>query len=197
MEDGFRRNGVYGIPEDEYLKMMETACRSRDLSDLCSDWDSSALSHLVTGFEPSKLTTVKDHSLWLEDNRFRHIALNTAGNSTQSTMPRSQGSQTAALLLAAADAQGEIGVKDRVQDLLADQLSKLILIPKEKLLASLAKTLSGFGMDSMTTAELRSWVWRELRADVPFMALLEGNMSFSGLVDLLWDKMDRSIWQDS
>lgn len=195
MEAALKRNGVYGIPEDEYLKMMEVACRPRDPSRVSWDWDNGAQSHIITGIEPGKVAIAGGKSLWLQDNRLRHIAMAMTGMEKTAMASRSNAPHTAALLLAAAEEHGESGVKECVRNLVAERFSKLVLVPEEKILASLSHPLAGFGMDSMITAELRSWAWRELKAEIPFMALLEGNMMVSGLVDLIWEKMDHSIWK--
>lgn len=195
MEEALRRNGVYGIPEDEYLKMMEVSCRRRDPSRVSWEWDSLAQSHIVTGMEPGKVTVAGGKSLWLQDNRVRNLVMAITGMENLNMASRSNAGLIAALLLAAAEAHGELGVKECVRDLVVEQFSKLVLVPTEKILASLTHPLAEFGMDSMITAELRSWAWRELKAEIPFMALLEGGMMVGGLVDLVWDKMDPLIWK--
>ncbi|KFY28750.1 hypothetical protein V491_00304 [Pseudogymnoascus sp. VKM F-3775] len=195
VEEALRRNGVYGIPEDEYLKMMEVSCRRRDPSRVSWGWDSWAQSHIVTGMEPGKVTSAGGKSLWLQDNRVRNLVMAITGMENISTASRSNAGQIAALLLAAAEAHGEPGVKECVRDLVVERFSKLVLVPTEKIFASLTHPLAEFGMDSMITAEMRSWAWRELKAEIPFMALLEGDMMVSGLIDLVWDKMDPLIWK--
>ena len=190
------RNGAYGIPEDEYLKMMEVACRRRESSQTFWDWDAESQSHIVTGMEPGKIISGRGRWLWQEDNRFRNLEVAIAGMQDKREAPGSNASHTTAALLSAAhEEQGEAGVMTCVQDLVVAQFSKLVLVPVEKLVALLGRPLTEFGMDSMVTAELRSWAWRELRAEIPLMALLEGNTTMKGLVDLVWDKMERSIWK--
>lgn len=180
---------MYGIPEDEYLKMMEVACRPRDASRMSWDWDSAAQAHIVTGMEPGKVTTAGGKTLWLQDNRFRGLASAFTGKDDIAGAFRSNASHTIATLQSAAERHGVEGVKESVRDLVLARVSTLVLISPDKLSSSLRHPLADFGMDSMITAELRSWAWKELKAEIPFMALLEGGVLLSDLVDLVWSTL--------
>ncbi|KAF2156510.1 phosphatidylserine decarboxylase family protein [Myriangium duriaei CBS 260.36] len=101
-----RKNGVYGIPEDEYLKMIEVASTRRDTSRVSWDWDTAAQGHIFTGMEPGKVMTAAGKTLWLQDNRFRGLAMALSGADDKIRPARPSASHTAALLLGAADMDG-------------------------------------------------------------------------------------------
>lgn len=173
--------------------MMELACRPRKFGPAAWDWDEWAQAHIVTGMEPGRLSKAAGKTLWLEDKRMRNIALalGVSDNDTQSTATTS--TQTAAVLAAAAKQNGELGVKNAMCKMVLQKFSKLVLVPVEKLTASLARPLAEFGMDSMISAEVRTWAWRELKADLPFMSLLESGRRVEGLVNLIWERMDPGL----
>jgi len=194
VEEALRRNGVFGIPEDEYLKMMEVSCRRRDPSRVSWDWDMGAQSHILTGMEPGKVTIAGAKSLWLQDNRVRNLVMAISGMEEERTRASKSGAiSTTIMLQAAAEANGVAGVKEAVQSLVLQRFSKLVLVSEEKLALSLTRPLTDFGMDSMIASELRSWAWRELKSDIPFIALLEGAMLLNGLVDIIWEKMNHLV----
>ncbi|KAI9727214.1 MAG: Type I Iterative PKS [Cirrosporium novae-zelandiae] len=193
--DALRRNGMYPIDEDEFLRMMELACQSRDFGPSTWGWDDCARSHLVAGLDPGRVSFPKvgGKSQWLEDNRLRGVIGAMDGFNDDVQVSATAASQTSAVLAAGAQRAGKEGIKDAVRDLVLQKFSKLVLVPVEKLAASLSRPLSEFGMDSMISAELRSWSWRELKADVPFMGLLEGGRQVEGLVAMVWEGMDPTL----
>ncbi|KAI5202137.1 ketoacyl-synt-domain-containing protein [Aureobasidium subglaciale] len=196
VKQAFEQRNVYGISEDEFLKMMETACRPRGAIASMSKYDPLSVAQIITGLEPSMLAESAMQSSWLTDPRFRDIATAVAQINEGSTV--SQGHETldtVTRLRAAAASDDENAVHLAVKDLTLQQFSKLTLVSLEKLTTSLERPMEDFGMDSMITAELRSWAWRELAADLPFMKLLKGDMRISALIDLVWSSMDHGRWQ--
>jgi hypothetical protein len=69
----FQHRNVYGIPEDEFLKMMEMACRPRGSVVALSEHDAPSVAHIITGMEPSKLADSGIQPSWLNDPRFSGI----------------------------------------------------------------------------------------------------------------------------
>ncbi|KAI5241413.1 ketoacyl-synt-domain-containing protein [Aureobasidium subglaciale] len=196
VKQAFEQRNVYGIPEDEFLKMIETACRPRGAVSSTSKHDPLSVAQIITGLEPGMLAGSAMQSSWLADPRFCNIATAIAQINEGSTM--SQGDETldtVTRLRAAAASGDENAVQLAVKDLVLQKFSKLTLVSLDKLTTSLERPMADFGMDSMITAELRSWAWRELTADLPFMKLLKGDMRIGGLADLVWSSMDHGRWQ--
>ncbi|GAB7354584.1 hypothetical protein MBLNU459_g5031t2 [Dothideomycetes sp. NU459] len=200
VEEALRRNGMYGIDEDEYLLMMEDACRKKDFGASPWGWDDSAQAHIISGLDPIRLAKAGGKAPWFEDNRLRNVVMAIDGASNKddrgSWSNNGKGASATAtptLLKEAREEGGEAAVRSMVQTLVLQKLSSLVLIPMEKLVMSLDRPLGDFGMDSMITAELRTWAWREFKADVPFMKLLGSGQLVGGVVDMVWDKMDSSF----
>lgn len=196
VKEAFQQRNVYGTSEDEYLKMMEVACCRRDPNKLSSyECDPYATSHVVTGMEPGKIANSVLQSSWATDPRFSHLVkiANTLHASEYS--PNSKIHSTISSQLRAASTNGLSSVYTAVHDLVLQQLSKLVGTSTKKLKSGVKRPLSDYGMDSMVTAELRGWMWRELGAEVPFMVLLEGGISIEELVKLVWEHIDHSVWK--
>jgi hypothetical protein len=87
---------------------------------------------------------------------------------------------------------GPEGVRLAVQDLVLERFGQIVLVPKEMLLAGLDRPLAEFGMDSMVATEVRTWAWRELKADVPFMRLLGGGRTVKELIGWVLEGLKRS-----
>ncbi|KAK3994454.1 hypothetical protein QBC44DRAFT_286263 [Cladorrhinum sp. PSN332] len=198
VEKALKRNGMYGISHLEYIKTMETACRRRDLSKAPYwGYDNGAGAHIVTGTDPTRVSRAGGKGLWLADNRLRGLVLSmlgaeadkqgAAGGADQASGP----TIAARIKDAASSEEGSKGVKALVQQLLMERLSKLVLLPVAKM--SAGKPLSLYGMDSMISAELRNWAWKEMRADVPFMSLLDQALTFEGLAEQVVELMDPEL----
>lgn len=194
VKEAFEQKNVYGIPEDEFLKMMEMACRSRGSITPASEHDPLSVAHMVTGMEPSKLAASSVLPSWLTDSRFENIAAAVAKFGDR-TSPIHSATSTASTLRAALATNDKTSIRLTLESLIFTHFSKLTMVSVEKLTSSSNRPMSEFGMDSMIVAELKSWAWRELKVDVPFMMLLEGGLTLNGLVDLVWSRMDWGAWR--
>ena len=184
VEKALKRNGLYGISVNEYLFNMELACRRQDLSNVKGDtrglfkYDHGAAAHIVTGMDYTRLSRAGGKSLWLKDNRLQNIVVglgDAAGEDERST-ENATSVKTAELLETARIEGGSISVKAVVLRLILERFSKLVLLQAEKIDPS--RTLSHYGMDSMISAELKSWAWREFEVELPFLGLLDQALTF-------------------
>ncbi|KAG9577406.1 ketoacyl-synt-domain-containing protein, partial [Aureobasidium melanogenum] len=89
VKEAFEQRNVYGIPEDDFLKMMEMACRPRGTIKPLSEHDPLSVAHMITGMEPSKLANSGAIPSWLSDPRFCNIdaAITKIGNETSLAHP--------------------------------------------------------------------------------------------------------------
>lgn len=188
VEKALKRNGMYGISVDEYLLMMEFACRRRDLESNSSAqgpfrYDPCASAHIVTGMDPTRVSRAGGKSLWLKDNRLRNLvaALGDASEGDALNTEQSAGASTHELLEAARAEGGPTAVKATTVGLILARFSKLVLLPVEKI--DPGKPLADYGMDSMISAELKSWAWKEFTVDLPFLGLLDQGLTFDALAD--------------
>ncbi|KAK6859116.1 hypothetical protein PG995_004969 [Apiospora arundinis] len=201
VETALKRNGMYGIGVAEYIHAMEAGCRRRQLpspghgilnkstpTPLPYHWgsyDTGAEAHIVTGMDPTRVTRAGGKGMWLGDNRLRNLLLalgdDKSGAEGGGASSSSSQSVTARLKAAAAEGDGDKAIRLVVQQLFMEKLSNLVLLPVAKM--SPSSPLSQYGMDSMISAELRSWAWKEFRANVPFMSLLDHSLTFEGLAE--------------
>lgn len=191
VETALKRNGMYGIGVTEFLLSMEFACRRRNLPQKPSwDYDQAASSHIVTGMDPTRVTRAGGKGMWLSDLRLRHLLL-AIGNEGDANKSRASGEESIAVSLKAAEKDGAKSLQLLVQKLLMGRLSKLVLLPVENMSAH--QPLSMYGMDSMISAELRSWAWKELKADIPFMTLQDQTLDFERLSEQIVQSMQLDL----
>jgi aryl carrier-like protein len=191
----FQHRNVYGIPEDEFLKMMEMACRPRGSVVALSEHDAPSVAHIITGMEPSKLADSGIQPSWLNDPRFSGIraAIDKLATTRTADASDKHATSTNFILTAALATKSPAAIRLAIQHLILNHFSKLVMVSVEKLTSSRNRPLADFGMDSMIVADLRNWAWRELKVDVAFMVLLEGKITLNGLVEVVWNQID---WKD-
>jgi aryl carrier-like protein len=192
VKETFHQRNVYGIPEDEFLIMMEMACKPRGSVVAPSKYDTLSVTHMITGMEPSKLANSGIQPSWLNDPRFQEIraAIDKLATTKITDASDKHATSTIAILTTALATKDAATIRLALQNLVLHHFSKLVMVTVDKLTSSLNRPLADFGMDSMIVADLRNWAWRELKVDVAFMMLLEGIMTLNGLVDMVWSQMD-------
>jgi hypothetical protein len=183
LEAAMTKNGMHGIDEQEYLQIMELACRPQNPLVPAWDYDVHAAAHIITGLEPGRVSKILSNTLWLKDNRLRHVKnyLNASSSGDQSTSAAT--TSVFHVLTEAAAQSGSKGIRAVVQDLVLEKFSQVVLVPKDRLLASLERPLAEFGMDSMIATEMRNWAWRGFEVDVPFLRLIEVGRTVGELVE--------------
>ena len=77
---------------------------------------------------------------------------------------------------------------DAVLEYLAREISKLIILPREKL--DVGKSLGDFGIDSMLATELRVLIFRSFDVDVPFTTLLSEKTSVRAIASIIAGETD-------
>lgn len=193
IERAMTKNGIHGIGEDEYLRMMELACRPCEASPPAWDWDDFAAGHIITGLEVGRVSNALSKTIWLQDNRLRHVkmCLDAASSKGQTNQPTTATTAHLSRILAEAAAQSGVrGVKAAIQDFVLEKFGQVVFVPKDRLLASLESPLGEFGMDSMIATEMRTWAWRSLGVDVPFLQLIEVGRTVGGLVGWVVESVD-------
>lgn len=70
-------------------------------------------------------------------------------------------------------------LQEALYKFLAQKVSQLVLVPAEALSPEL--NLATLGMDSMLAAEYRTFIFHVLKVDVPFLMLLDRNLTMQGL----------------
>jgi hypothetical protein len=138
VKETFQQRNVYGIPEDEFLKMMEMACRPRGSVVALSEHDAPSVAHIITGMEPSKLADSGIQPSWLNDPRFSEIR--AAIDKLDTTKPiftsTNHATNTASILTTALATKTPATIRLALQHLILNHFSKLVMVSIEKLTKS-------------------------------------------------------------
>lgn len=165
LEDALTRKGMYGIDEEHLLEGFEAAMVCRNYSgDQASD-------HVVVGLDPAKLQAAvndeaADDCFWLEDARFSHVVHDMKSAADDATTSGAQ-SILATIKGAASPAEALAAVTEHF----IDKLARMLLLNLDDFEPDV-KSIADYGIDSMIGAELRNWIFKEYRMDVPFQQLL-------------------------
>lgn len=173
LEDSLRRKGMYGIDEEHLLQSFEAGIASAQLD------KSIRPDHVVIGLDPALLQkAVVDEaatdSFWLEDSRFGHVV--HAMNSSKDTGAAGAGGQSVLAAIKAASSLAEaISV---VNEHVINKLARMLMLAVDEVDPEVG-SIASYGVDSMIGAELRNWIFKELRIDMPFQQLLEETLTIT------------------
>jgi hypothetical protein len=172
LEHALKRKGMYGIDEEHLLESFEAAILSTKLE--------RAPDHIVVGLDPAKLQkAVNDaavtDSYWLEDARFSQAIHNM--NSAAEGAPAGSGSSQNILAIIKAAASSSEAVS-AVTEHFTEKLARMLLLEEDTFEPDV-KSIASYGIDSMIGAELRKWIFKEYRMDIPFQQLLGPTLTIS------------------
>ncbi|PYI07025.1 putative polyketide synthase [Aspergillus sclerotiicarbonarius CBS 121057] len=183
IEDLLLRRGLRPITEDELLRIFDCGLSQPPTS--VPSQDTMAHSLLLTGLEVTSLLRQQQRGFngywhFLDDARFSILASTLrrqqAGASTTST---SQNDSSSTAWTTALTTKDEAQITAAAQDLIAEKLANLVMLPLPKL--NVQSSLSAFGMDSMLAAELRQYLYSATAVDIPFLTLMDVGTSVATL----------------
>ncbi|KAI1424314.1 KR domain-containing protein [Xylaria sp. FL1777] len=164
LEDSLKRKGMYGVDEEHLIQSFEASIVSQNLDQVPD--------HVVVGLDPLKLQkavndTAATDSFWFEDARFSHVVHDI--NSAATTAAGEGNAQSIlAVIKAAASASEAISA---VNDHFVEKLARMLMLSIDDVDPE-AGSIASYGIDSMIGAELRNWIFKEYKMDVPFQQLL-------------------------
>ena len=196
-----KRKGVSAINEDELLQIIDLALTNQQQSGTWRPhYDSLARSHLLTGIEFTGLKEQRDRGFEgdnhvLADPRASLFAAafarsTNAADGTAAGHGHNLPEEIAKALLDSGS-NSTLSVLDAVRAVVAKKISNLILLPVEDLRPE--QPLGQFGLDSMLAAEFRTFVFKALGVDVPFMTLLAKDTSVDGLAQLIANEVEGRV----
>ncbi|RYP02773.1 hypothetical protein DL765_010690 [Monosporascus sp. GIB2] len=165
LEDALKRKGMYGVNEEHLLRSFEAAIKSwRTLE--------SAPDHAVVGLDPAKLQkAVGDagatDSFWMEDARFSHVVRDIKSSAADEDAGANGRSILATIKSACSLAEAVTAVNEHF----VDKLARMLMFNPDDIEPEIG-SIASYGIDSMIGAELRNWIFKEYRMDVPFQQLL-------------------------
>lgn len=182
VEEALSRNGVHSIYEHEFHQMLEVTLRPQPAK-VEGLYDPYTRAHLLTGFEPGKLKDLWDRgfgggTLWKSDPRLKMIFMAVNNEKGRTVTGTGAGGAKAGVFSRLGDKRGADAIAF-FEGVVSEQLSRLLLIPMEQL--DVSKSLVNFGVDSMIDAELRNWLYRDLRTEVSFVEIRAATTSIRSL----------------
>ncbi|KAJ5736904.1 uncharacterized protein N7483_002029 [Penicillium malachiteum] len=168
LEEALMRKGIYGIDEEALLETFEAAITAP-----------SSVDHVVAGLDPTKLgNSIQEADaedvFWAEDSRFNHVvhAINVARDGDEA------GLAGQSILTAIRSADSLALAVSAIVEHFIEKLSRMLLLPLDAF-DPLNNSISSYGIDSMIGAELRNWIFKEYRVDIPFQQLLAETLTIS------------------
>ncbi|KAL9616518.1 MAG: hypothetical protein Q9160_008611 [Pyrenula sp. 1 TL-2023] len=182
-----KRKGIRPINEDEMLQILA----NQNPKNWQLNYNQLASSHLLTGIEFTGLQEQRDQGFEGDnhvptDPRASHLAAalerNSAGGAGDVNAALSvQGlpDEVARILMNGGGLA--TNVLEAIRAVVTKKIANLILLPIEKIRPE--QKLADFGLDSVLAAEFRTYVFRTLGVDVPFMMLLEKSTTINMLAE--------------
>ncbi|KAI9736149.1 MAG: Type I Iterative PKS [Cirrosporium novae-zelandiae] len=178
VSNNLARWGFVGIHYEEFLAMIKAAftkplqTQTQTNCQLITGLGSKAM---VDGTAYSADTEIP---YWLQDVRFNHL-----WQLGKTTTTQQSGDETERLLPEQLEeATSLLDATKLICNAMISKMSKMLVMPVTDLHAS--QPMSAYGVDSLVAVELRNWIFREIKADVPVFELL-GNgslMAVAGVV---------------
>lgn len=187
-----QRNASYGISEAEFLQLFEGAlCIDNQTTDTSFNSDSLSSSQVLVGLEPSRFVPFAQQSrmddlVWHSDARFQAIV--------QAILDRVEDSLKLPLSLSLTPP-----VRERLLDAKTSAEALTIalgaIIKRISTLFGLAvddinseQSLTRYGIDSMTAAELRNWLIKTFGVDISVLQLLGERVKVTDLAAMVVEK---------
>jgi NADP-dependent 3-hydroxy acid dehydrogenase YdfG len=184
------RKGIQPLNEGELLQVLDLALTPNTPVD-SQDYDSLALSHILTGLEPQGIRKMMAMGFdvnngTMKDPRAIQLAASLDRDSDsspdQATTIDAAWSKGlpphVAKTLAAVSAQSS-SLSEAILNAVARSFSNLLLIPKDKVDTTIS--IASAGMDSMIAAEFRSWFFNAFQVDIPFLDIMDTSTTLSSL----------------
>ncbi|XXG99710.1 hypothetical protein Hte_006051 [Hypoxylon texense] len=180
------RRGVHPLPESELLIVIDVGLSNQGPT-TSEGYDYGAESHILTGLESVGLLKrrrggFEDDDSALNDTRSR-ILLRALHNQRRiNTIQEGSLPEEVLSLLEAG-----CSFADAVETHISRRFGNMTLTPYENI--DVNRPLVDYGMDSMVGAELRSWLYRSLKVDVPFLDILGRSTTLSSLAMRVTEKI--------
>ena len=182
IEASLIRKGMYGIDEQEMLRGFQVAI-SQPAPRPDQPVSEMGDSQIMLGLEPSELAKAVAASetvdvYWYNDARLCRLRAKVERKAI-TTEPKGQGGDFKKTLKAASAESFGAAVEAIAQHIMK-RASRILMLPMESFEMDGA-AIAEYGLDSMIGAELRTWLFKEFRLDMPFPQLLSPVLTFKKL----------------
>ncbi len=175
LEEALRRKGMYGIDEEHLLQSFEAGIVVASAHE-GQVTRKQMVDHLVIGLDPALLQrAVADEAatdkFWTEDVRFGH-AVHSMRNAKDASGDGAGVSEQMAVRAAGSPEERVTLVSEHF----ATKLGRMLMLADDTV-DPLSGSIESYGIDSMIGAELRNWIFKEYRVDIPFQQLLSPTLT--------------------
>lgn len=175
IEEALKRKGMYGVDEEHLLQSFEAAM-PRETAD-----------HVVVGLDPARLQKAvaeadADDSFWLEDSRFSHVV-----HAIYSSADDAAGSGSQSIVAVMKAAESRESAVASIEEHFKDKLSRMLMLNPDDVDPKVG-SIASYGIDSMVGAELRNWIFKEYKMDLPFQQLLGAGLTIEKFALLALEK---------
>jgi acyl transferase domain-containing protein len=147
--------------------------------------NSPHLHEIITGVQALQVDQILDRTPWLDNPRFSHLLLRDTNVTSQTTS--SQGIPIAHMMT---NAQNRDEAVSALQAGLVARLSTILQIDPSEV--SLQLPLVNIGVDSLVAIDIRSWLIRELKLDIPALRIVGGIT----LIELADEVVTKLFWKE-
>jgi hypothetical protein len=145
-------------------------------------------STIILGLEPSRLVAALNAAgsntdiAWIKDSRFSELQtlIEEAGGAGANQSSNDAGGSISEQLVSTWESSGYDAALNLAAGSLMQKCSSILMIDLEDFELE-GKSIRDYGLDSMIGAELRNWLFKELKLNIAFQELLSATLSFKGL----------------
>jgi acyl carrier protein len=197
LQQSFQRSMTYGISETEFLQLVEGVLAqpngaAASTENRILEVDPGSVAQIATGFEPARyIHTVQDGRLddlmWSDNPRFAGVVqaiIDRAQAQHVSNPTAVGGASSIAKQLKTASTRTE---KEEIgRTAFISRLAELFGIPAADI--DTDRPIAHYGLDSMVTTELRSWLVKTFDVDINPLRLLSKSITIDAIVKILVSK---------
>lgn len=145
--------------------------------------------HIVMGFEPAALRDVfpKITPWWKSQARLAPVVVAAEKTAFTEAVAEAGGRKALRDAIKEAGEQSEQEARKVLSEALIVKFADILSMDRDAVDAN--RGLGFYGMDSMVAAELRTWLWKELRADVPLLEILSAGTTLKTLGERVWKEL--------
>ena len=161
--DNLTAYGFVGVREQEFLAMLQCCITGMSIH------GKPVPAQLVTGLGTGGMAQHSGGEMpfWFNDAKFAHMRIIDTQRSVQDLNSGDEGAQ---LHLQLAQAENAATATDLVTGALKKKLAKAMMMSVDDIDG--AQPVSSYGVDSLVAVEVRTWVFKEIKADISVFDVL-------------------------
>lgn len=161
--DNMTSYGFIGVREQEFLAMLQCCIKGTSMN------DKPVPAQLITGLGTGGMVQYSgvETPFWFRDAKFSHVRTIDTQRSVADTFGGEEGSQ---LHVQLAQVENVGTAVDLVTQALKKKLAKAMMMAVEDIDGE--HPVSSYGVDSLVAVEVRTWLFKEIKADISVFDIL-------------------------